>query len=171
MNPVTAGLCEKPEDWPFSSAAQPAVPAPAGTHRFPVRVYYEDTDAGGVVYHAGYLRFAERARTEAMRAVGAPHAELLYNHDLSFMVRRIEIEYWRPARLDDALIVETRLRSLRGASAILGQDVLAEDGTKLVSIIVRLACVGTRDGRAARIPDRFRAALERLSGSAPGGEE
>ena len=78
----------------------PSIPAD-GRHRYAVRVYYEDTDAGGVVYHASYLRFAERARTEALRDLGIPHAELAAAIRLMFMVRRIEVDYLRPARLDE----------------------------------------------------------------------
>ena len=77
------------------------------THRFTLRVYYEDTDAGGMVYHAAYLRFAERARTEALRAMGVPHAEMLRDCNLMFVVRRIKVDYLRAARLDDSLEVFT----------------------------------------------------------------
>ena len=80
-----------------------------------MRVYYEDTDAGGVVYHATYLRFAERARTEALRDAGIPHAELLERFTLMFVVRRIEVDYLRPARLDDLLIVVTEPLAVGGA--------------------------------------------------------
>ncbi len=79
----------------------PASIPPDGRHRYAVRVYYEDTDAGGVVYHASYLRFAERARTEALRDLGIPHADLLQRFTLMFVVRRIEVDYLRPARLDE----------------------------------------------------------------------
>ena len=84
----------------------PSIP-PDGRHRYAVRVYYEDTDAGGVVYHATYLRFAERARTEALRDAGIPHAELVERFTLMFVVRRIEVDYLRPARLDESLTVVT----------------------------------------------------------------
>ena len=73
----------------------PSIPAD-GRHRYAVRVYYEDTDAGGVVYHANYLRFAERARTEALRDLGIPHAELLRQFGLMFVVRRIKVDYLAP---------------------------------------------------------------------------
>ena len=88
--------------------------APA-THRFPVRVYYEDTDAAGVVYYANYLKFAERARTEMMRAAGADHAGLAAAHGVALTVRRCEIDYLRPARLDDLIEGETRI--LQGGGA------------------------------------------------------
>ena len=81
-----------------------ALHGPGGRHRC-LRVYYEDTDAGGIVYHASYLRFAERARTEALRDAGVPHDELVAQFGLIFVVRRVEMDYLRPARLDDSLIV------------------------------------------------------------------
>jgi tol-pal system-associated acyl-CoA thioesterase len=81
--------------------------SPDGKHCYAVRVYYEDTDAGGVVYHATYLRFAERARTEALRDVGIPHAELVRQFASMFVVRHIEVDYLRPAHIDDSLIVVT----------------------------------------------------------------
>jgi acyl-CoA thioester hydrolase len=127
-------------------------------HRCSFRIYYEDTDAGGIVYHANYLRFAERARTEAMRDAGAPHAELLADHGLLFVVRRAEMDYVRPARLDDLLSVTTTALSIRGASVILRQD-FAVGQAALGSLKILLACVGLADGRPARIPDRFRAVL------------
>src|SRR5205823_3489983 len=88
----------------------------AGRHRYRVRVYFEDTDAGGIVYHANYLRFAERARTEAMRDLGIPHAELVAEHNLMFIVHRIKMDYLRPARLDDSIVVETEVVLVGGAS-------------------------------------------------------
>src|SRR5690348_18172653 len=94
-----------------------------GQHHFPLRVYYEDTDAGGVVYHANYLRFAERARTEALRVMGIPHAELVERHGMMFMVRRAEVDYVRPARPDDSLVIETETLAIGGASLSLRQTV------------------------------------------------
>src|SRR5690242_6692965 len=90
-----------------------------GRHCYPVRVYYEDTDAGGVVYHATYLRYAERARTEALRDAGIPHAELVERFSLMFVVRSIEVDYLRPARLDESLIVVTEPLAVGGATVTL----------------------------------------------------
>ena len=87
-------------------------------HRFAIRVYYEDTDAGGVVYHANYLGFAERARTEALRDLGVPHAQMQAQHGLIFMVRRVKLDYLAPARLDDSLSVLTTVTAVRGAGLI-----------------------------------------------------
>ncbi len=131
-------------------------------HHFALRAYYEDTDAGGVVYYANYLRFMERARTEALRHLGAAHARLQAEHGLIFMVRRINLDYVAPARLDDSLMVETALTSQRGASVELRQRVLRE-GMVLVAANVQLACVQESTGKPGRIPSEWRAALERLA--------
>jgi acyl-CoA thioester hydrolase len=137
-------------------------------HRHVLRVYYEDTDAGGVVYHANYLGFAERARTEALRDAGAPHSELAERFGLMFMVRRIKVEYLRPARLDDELTVESETQALGAAWARIRQNVLAR-GQLLAELEVTLACVRTSDGRPARIPERWRRALgEEEAGEGPG---
>src|SRR5580704_17211033 len=87
-----------------------------GRHHYAVRVYYEDTDAGGVVYHATYLRFAERARTEALRDLGVPHSEMTSQHEVMFVVRRVKVDYLGPARLDDSLVVVTEPLAVRAAS-------------------------------------------------------
>ena len=95
---------------------------PQSIHRYSLRVYYEDTDAGGVVYHANYLRYAERARTEALRDAGIPHAELVERFGLMFMVHRAEIDYVRPAMLDDLLVVETETMEVGGATVLIAPD-------------------------------------------------
>jgi len=130
-------------------------------HHYPVRIYYEDSDAGGVVYHANYLRYAERARTEAMREAGIPHAEMVQQHGLMFVVRRVKVEYLRPARVDDTLAVTTEPLRIGGASVLLRQRVLRGPQT-LAVLELQLACVAVADGRAARLPDRWRLVLERL---------
>ena len=130
----------------------------ADTHVFPVRVYFEDTDAGGVVYYANYLRFAERARTEFLRVAGASHATLMEQDSLVFAVRRCEVEYLKPARLDDALEIHTSGLILEAASLWLDQ-VVQRGRDVLVTIRVRLACLNG-EGRPARLPRQFRAALE-----------
>jgi acyl-CoA thioester hydrolase len=135
-----------------------------GVHTYDLRVYYEDTDAAGVVYHANYLRFAERARTEAMRDIGAPHAEMADQTGLIFMVRRVELDYLAPARLDESLIVETRARSMRAATVVIDQSIRRAESRErvLVSVRIELACVRIADGRAQKIPARWRAALSGL---------
>jgi acyl-CoA thioester hydrolase len=131
---------------------------PPATHRYSLRVYYEDTDAGGVVYHANYLRFAERARTEALRDAGIPHAELVDRYQRMFVVHRAEIDYLLPARIDDSLFVETRTLAVGGASVVLRQTVRGPHGICAVATI-RLACVGIGDNKPARIPPSWRAML------------
>jgi acyl-CoA thioester hydrolase len=132
------------------------------THRFPVRVYFEDTDAGGVAYHASYLRWAERARTESLRAMHLPHALMMERHNAMLVVRRIEVAYVRPARLDEPLIVETRIRDLGAATLGLEQLVLREaDGSELARLQVGLVCVRGDGLRPVRIPEPWRSELER----------
>jgi len=126
--------------------------------RLILRIYYEDTDAGGIVYHARYLAFAERARTEALRQAGVPHAELVADHGLSFVVQRAEIDYLRPARLDDELVVVTGPWAMGGASVKVQQR-FEVAGQPVAALGIKLACVRQTDGRPARIPDRWRAAL------------
>ena len=116
------------------------------------------TDAGGVVYHATYLRFAERARTEALRDAGIPHAELYERFTLMFMVRRIEVDYLHPARLDDSLIVVTEPIAVGGATVRLRQDVRGPRGSCAV-LTVRLACVKPGEARPGRLPQRWRTVL------------
>ena len=139
--------------------------APDGRHRYAVRVYYEDTDAGGVAYHATYLRFAERARTEALRDAGIPHADLVQRFNLMFVVRRVEVDYLRPARLDDSLTVVSEPLAVGGASVTLRQDVRGPDGSCAV-LTVRLACVRPGEGKPGRLPQRWRAVLTEMCAAA-----
>lgn len=136
-------------------------------HRYTLRVYYEDTDAGGIVYHARYLHYAERARTEAMRAMGVPHAELVRDCNLMFVVRRAKLDYLRPARLDDSLEVITEPLELRAATVTLRQDIRLPLGSCAVAEI-ELACVSLDGGRPARIPPRWREAFEHMLAAAAG---
>ena len=133
-----------------------------GPHRYAVRVYYEDTDAGGIVYNANYLRFIERARTEALRERGIPHAQLVAQFGRMFVVRRVEMDYLRPAKLDDLLSVVTEAEEIGGASLLLRQTIRAADETMLAVARVRLACVGLTEERPKRIPPPWRAALQSL---------
>lgn len=135
----------------------------AGVHIFPVRVYYEDTDAGGVVYHSNYLRFAERARTELLRHFGFQQSRLLVEDGISFVIRHCVVDFVAPARLDDQLRVLSRLTRLRGASLDLRQSV-ARDGLELVRLQVKLACKNI-SGRPARLPPSVRAAFATLLGN------
>ena len=105
----------------------------SGPHLWPVRVYFEDTDAGGVAYHARYLHWAERARTEALRAMGLPHQEMIARHGVFLVVRRLEVEYFKPALLDESVVVETHIRRVTGVQVLLRQIVRREAGEVLAS--------------------------------------
>lgn len=143
----------------------PSATIATASHRYTLRVYYEDTDAGGVVYHANYLRFAERARTEALRQMGIPHAEMVEQHGVMFMVRRAEVDYVRAARLDDSLIIETITLEVGGATVNLRQTVLGPDGPCAV-LTIRLACVQTGGNKPGRIPPRWRNTLAAMRDAA-----
>lgn len=126
---------------------------------WPVRVYYEDTDAGGVVYYANYLRFCERARTERLRALGIDQRALAAEHGIVFVVRRVEADYLRGAELDDALQVITRVIDMGAASLKFDQQILRGEEL-LFSASVTIACVDSRRWRATRIPEFLRTLLE-----------
>ena len=126
-------------------------------HTLPVRVYYEDTDFSGVVYHAGYLRFLERGRTEYLRAAGIAQSDLRAGEAaLGFAVRRMSVEWLRPARMDDLLAVETRIAELRGASLRMAQRVRRGDEV-LLTADVHVAVLSA--GRPARLSEPLRRAL------------
>ena len=131
-------------------------------HRLTIRVYYEDTDFSGVVYHASYLRFMERGRTELLRDLGI-HQQAIHSGDtdhkpFAFVVRGMNIEFLKAAKMDDVLVVETSAKEVKGASAILVQRVLRGEEV-LVTADVREAAVA--DGKAARLPVEVR---EKLAG-------
>ncbi|MBT3989643.1 MAG: tol-pal system-associated acyl-CoA thioesterase [Rhodospirillaceae bacterium] len=132
-----------------------------GRHRLPIRVYYEDTDSGGVVYYANYLRFAERARTEMLREIGSEHRVMKEELGIGFVVRQCNADYQKPAFLDDQLVVETEILAVRGASIQMRQTV-TKDNEALVVMDVKLACMSF-DGSAARIPKPVRMAMTELS--------
>ena len=139
---------------------------PAGmTHSMPLRVYYEDTDAAGIVYYANYLKFAERGRTEMMRELGFAHSGIVAESGIVFTVRRLSADYRQPARLDDLLSVDTRIVEIAGATLLLDQRV-CRGGEVLVACDVLVACVG-RDGRPRRVPPALRAALEASAPASP----
>lgn len=134
-----------------------------GRHLYPVRVYYEDTDAGGVVYHARYLGMAERARTEALRTLGVPHAEMVATFQRMFVVRRVELDYLHPARLDDELTIATEPVIVGGASVTLRQSFFrAGDGRSIAVAEVQLVCTAPGGERPERIPPRWRQALQAM---------
>jgi len=131
-------------------------------HRFPVRVYYEDTDLGGIVYYANYLKFIERGRSEWVRECGFDQIRLKADAGLIFAVRRVEADYLTPARFDDLLEVRTSLQSATGARIVVGQEVWRDD-QRLFAAVVTLVCL-TEDGRATRLPEAMRVALDRVPG-------
>jgi acyl-CoA thioester hydrolase len=133
-----------------------------GGHILPVRIYFEDTDFSGVVYHGSYIRFMERGRSDFVRLIGIGHADLdagAHGEQLAFAVRRINIEFRKPARIDDLLEVETLVKEVRGASILLLQTI-RRDAETLTEAEVTVAFIN-REGRARRIPqsvrDRFMA--------------
>ncbi|MDA1309231.1 MAG: tol-pal system-associated acyl-CoA thioesterase [Proteobacteria bacterium] len=138
-------------------------------HKFQVRVYYEDTDAGGIVYHANYLHFAERARTEFLRLVGIGQDAMRREDGAGFAVRRCEIDFRAPARLDDMLEVRTVLRDPRGARVSALQSIHMVTGGKadedwLVRLDLMLACIN-QHGRPVRLPERVRTAFADVLGT------
>ena len=133
----------------------------SGRHVMQVRVYYEDTDFSGIVYHANYLRFMERGRTNYLRLLGTEHGALLSQAQIeapgfAFVVRSMQIEFLRPARMDDLLEIETAPMEVKGASIMLRQRV-RRGGEILVEARVRVACVSA--GRARPIPKGLRLAM------------
>lgn len=117
-----------------------------------VRVYYEDTDAGGVVFHANYLHYLERARTEWLRSVGFGHDHLLEEHEILFAVKNLTINYAKPARLDNLLTVTSRLLTRRGASLLFQQSIKNKDDL-LVQAEVKVACLNAKTLKASPIPE------------------
>ena len=134
---------------------------PGTAFSWPARVYWEDTDAGGVVYHARYLAFMERARSEWMRALGWDQGVLRDRDDQVFVVRAMDIDFRAPARLDDQLQVSVRLLECRGASFSVGQRI-ERDGSLLVESRVRIAALRASDFRPRPIPDALLTELKSL---------
>ena len=124
------------------------------THKMEYRIYYEDTDAAGIVYYANYLKFAERARTEWLRSLGFNQSNLMEQNGFGFVVKHVEADFIAPAKLDDVIEIETILKSLNKASIDMIQLIKKED-KDLVSIRVTLACLN-KQGKATRvIPELF----------------
>ena len=124
------------------------------THRFPVRVYYEDTDFGGIVYYANYLKFIERGRSEWVREMGIDQVAMKRDEGIVFAVRRVEADYHAPARYDDELVVTTDVEAVTGARLIVRQ-VVERDGVALFSALVTIVAINDAGG-AARLPAAFR---------------
>jgi acyl-CoA thioester hydrolase len=155
-------MAPHPSDQPSGEPASLASP-----HRLAVRVYYEDTDFAGVVYHASYLRFLERGRTEFLRALGIEHRRIFGNGGADafhFVVRAVTIEFLKPAVMDDELCVETRPSATAGASIDMTQRI-RRGGEVLLTAKVRIAVVA--GGKARRIPAGILAKLKESTVSGP----
>jgi acyl-CoA thioester hydrolase len=132
-----------------------------GQHILPLRIYYEDTDAQGIVYYANWLRFLERGRTELLRMIGLEHSALQAASGINWVVRRCTIDYLKPARLDETVDIVTACGEMRGASLDMIQE--ARRGAELlVHAELLVACMG-ESGRPARLPLQARNALGRVS--------
>ena len=140
-------------------------PPPSGTldgttHRFPLRVYFEDTDLTGMVYHANYLKWFERARTELLRLIGVEQRDTHEGGGGAYAVAELSIRYLAPARLDDEIVIESRAVEIRAASCRLVQRALRGE-TLVAEAQLRVGFVGA-DGRPRRQPDEWRAAFTRM---------
>ena len=121
------------------------------TFDWPIRIYYEDTDSGGVVYHSNYLNFMERARTEWLRSLGFEQDELITNHQCIFAVHSMQMNFRRPARFNDALIIRTYIANVSGASFEFDQKVFRGDEL-LCEAMVKVACLDSNRFRPKSIP-------------------
>ena len=126
-------------------------------HTLPIRIYYEDTDFSGVVYHASYLRFLERGRTELLRDLGV-HQSALHDDEeaLAFAVRRMTLDWLKPAKMDDVVTVETRISEIKGASLLLKQRIVLGD---LVLLTAEVLVALVQNGKPARLTPALRAKL------------
>jgi len=140
-------------------AIKPTLQPELFTYSFPVRVYFENTDAGGVVYHAEYLKFLERARTEWLRHLGFDHQALARNHRVVFIVVSLVTDFLKPARLDDTLDVSVQLESVGKVRCIFVQEIRREDEV-LVKAKITVACVTGETFRPVEIPEPLRKKME-----------
>jgi len=136
-----------------------------GEHVLALRVYWEDTDASGIVYYANYLRYVERARSDLLRHAGVSQQRLMDEAGLALAVRSCAVEYLRPARLDDELEVRSRITDMKGATLAARQSVHRAAGEELARADVRIACID-RDGRPRRLPRAVVEALRPLAAGA-----
>jgi acyl-CoA thioester hydrolase len=140
-------------------AVKPTLQPELFVYSFPVRVYFENTDAGGVVYHGEYLKFLERARTEWLRHLGFDHQALARNHRVLFVVSSMAIEFVKPARLDDMVAVSVQLESLGKVRCNISQEIRREDEV-LVKAKVTLACVAGESFKPVEIPEPLKRKME-----------
>ena len=140
-------------------AVKPTLQPELFVYSFPVRVYFENTDAGALVYHAEYLKFLERARTEWLRHLGFDHQALARNHRALFIVASLAIEFVKPARLDDMLAVSVKLDSLGKVRCVFAQEIRREDEV-LVKAKVTVASVNAETLKPVEIPEALRKKME-----------
>lgn len=134
-------------------------------HSIPIQIYYEDTDAGGVVYYGNYLKFAERGRTEMLRALGFENKKLQDDKGLMFVVRHVDIDYLKPGFLDDALTMHTSITTLKNSSFVMRQTVCRGDDV-ICDMKVTLVCVEKESVKPAKVPEDIRKGFEQyLEGS------
>ena len=140
-------------------AVKPRLQPELFVYSFPVRVYFENTDAGGVVYHGEYLKFLERARTEWLRHLGYDHQALARNHRLVFVVTQAGVEFLKPARLDDIVVVSVQLESLGKVRCVFAQEIRREDDL-LVRAKITVACVTGDSFKPTEIPEALRRKMQ-----------
>lgn len=126
------------------------------------RIYYEDTDAGGVVYYANYLKFFERARTDFLRSLAISQSDLMQSHNLAFVVRKCDIDYLSPATLDDMIEVSVKITEIRNASILMDQTITIGDKV-LSSLKVKIASVNVTDFKPTKIPDTIKQLITNTS--------
>lgn len=124
------------------------------TFRWPIRIYYEDTDSGGVVYYANYLKFMERARTEWLRAEGFEQDELIANENVIFAVRSVQADYLSPARFNEKLVVNTRVIK-KGKASITVEQVVKREEDVLCKAIIKIACLDAQNFKPAVMPENL----------------
>ena len=131
------------------------------TFSLPIRIYFEDTDSGGVVYHSNYLKFMERARTEWLRDIGIDQRHLKQDHQIMFVVHRIDIQYKFPARFNDDLIVKSEIKDI-GSSKIEFRQMIYRNDEMLIDASVDIACIDSEKFKPVRIPPTIKQTMESL---------
>lgn len=132
-------------------------------HSIDVRIYYEDTDAGGIVYHASYIRFGERARTEFLRHIGHMSSEIQSTYNAAFVVKHLEIEYYKPTKLDDLLRVDTRIKTIKNTSFTMKHTIYRPENNQdilIAELDVVLVCVNTNTLKPVKLPELVKTKFE-----------
>ena len=133
----------------------------SNVHKLPVRIYYEDTDAGGIIYHANYLKFAERGRTELLRDCGYENLGLQHDPGILFVVRHAENDYLKPGVLDDMLEMQSTITIMKNTSFVMEQNLIrTQDQTILCKMKITLVCVDVNSIKPVRIPNDIRKKFE-----------